>query len=84
MKLVIDWKGETNSFTSKRGSQVILYVLYVRVRGEPYPVRVELFDNPGKPAGVYEVPAKIGLSMDRRRLDVQLDWAAADPYKAGG
>lgn len=73
----VDWRGELNRFQSRAGNQIELAILYVHLPSEPYPVRLEFFDAPPYPPGIYEMPLKVALSMDRRSLQVSLDYSKA-------
>lgn len=81
MNLIVDWQGEVERIKTKAGREMDLYILYVKPSNEPYPVRMAFFDNPSIPSGRYRVPVDVGLSYDRRRLEVKLDFAKAEPLK---
>lgn len=81
MNLMVDWQGEVERIKTKAGREMDLYIVYVKPSNEPYPVRMALFENPAIAAGRYRVPADIGLSFDRRRLEVKLNFQNAEPLK---
>lgn len=82
MNLLIDYQGEVEKIVTKLGKSLTLYVVYVKLPDEAYPVRLAVFDNPNVPAGKYQVPLSVSLSFDRRRLECRLDFTQAKSIKA--